>query len=334
GNNLIEAAEVLQENHYYPFGMEMQGGWLAEPGVEQRYGYNGKELNEEVGWHDYGARWYDAAVGRWANIDPLSEMMYSWSPYNYVYNNPISYIDPLGLSPYKYNWETQQYENSKGKKVNWETVYGSTRQTSTLDVFIYNDQNANTRLTTKNLVSFVNEVSSIMNKNGISENVNYTLLKDLTYVSSFASHRDKVLFLALTNRMFGTKEGATKLTPTGNIGFYSILETGREIFHTGVDVDKFRVGQGGATDPNFRGWWGSEIKNLAYAGAHELFHQLDIHSRMAIPGNMSSYPFNDGGHYNGNINILNSGGAPGTDDSRLMLPEGVRRRILEYLNYR
>ncbi|MBC6992551.1 RHS repeat-associated core domain-containing protein, partial [Lewinella lacunae] len=97
GNNLIEAAEVLQENHYYPFGMEMQGGWLAEPGVEQRYGYNGKELNEEVGWHDYGARWYDAAVGRWASVDPLAETISSYSTYSYTYNNPISFIDPTGM---------------------------------------------------------------------------------------------------------------------------------------------------------------------------------------------------------------------------------------------
>jgi|GEM_PF-859772 len=56
----------LQENHYYPFGME-QGGWTAPSSPENKYKYNGKELNDEfsLGLYDYGARWYDGSIGRW-----------------------------------------------------------------------------------------------------------------------------------------------------------------------------------------------------------------------------------------------------------------------------
>jgi RHS repeat-associated protein len=95
-------AEVMQESHYYPFGMQMEGmsysGLLS--GVEaNKYLYNGKELQDDLGldWYDYGARFYDAQLGRWHSKDPLSEEYYSLSPYNYVANSPINAVDPNGM---------------------------------------------------------------------------------------------------------------------------------------------------------------------------------------------------------------------------------------------
>ena len=67
----------------------------------QKFGFGGKELSEELGleWHDFGARNYDASLGRWMNIDPLADSFYEWSPYNFVYNSPLKFVDPTGMGP-------------------------------------------------------------------------------------------------------------------------------------------------------------------------------------------------------------------------------------------
>ena len=67
----------------------------------QPYKYNGKELDEKRGlnWYDYGARQYDAAIGRFMTVDPMAEKYHSVSTYTYCLNNPIYFIDKNGLEP-------------------------------------------------------------------------------------------------------------------------------------------------------------------------------------------------------------------------------------------
>ncbi|MFR1229081.1 RHS repeat domain-containing protein [Bacteroides uniformis] len=96
GNNRVvinQSGTVEETNHYYPFG-----GVFASSGNVQPYKYNGKELDAKKGlnWYDYGARHYDAALGRFTTVDPSAENYYSTSPFTYCLNNPLNYIDPLG----------------------------------------------------------------------------------------------------------------------------------------------------------------------------------------------------------------------------------------------
>lgn len=120
-DNVLEQNEIIEENHYYPFGLKHtayntnENQYIADEELntiilEQmpkfagdgnyNYKYNGKEYQDELGlnMYDYGARNYDPALGRWMNIDPLAEKYYQISPYVYVANNSLLFIDPTGMT--------------------------------------------------------------------------------------------------------------------------------------------------------------------------------------------------------------------------------------------
>jgi RHS repeat-associated protein len=91
---------VIQANEYYPFGLTFNS-YEKDNTFEQKQLYNGKELQTELnlGWYDYQARQYDAAIGRFLSIDPAAETMRRYSVYAYGFDNPIRYIDPDGSTP-------------------------------------------------------------------------------------------------------------------------------------------------------------------------------------------------------------------------------------------
>ncbi len=99
-NGVITTSEILEENNYYPFGLKHKGynTVVNSTSPALKYKFGGKEYQDELGlgWYDVTARNYDAALGRWMNLDLLSENHFDKSPYNYAINNPINVIDPDG----------------------------------------------------------------------------------------------------------------------------------------------------------------------------------------------------------------------------------------------
>jgi len=104
---------------YYPFGLRHTGYNTTKKTVKYKetnntkkevkqvlpdevkfkYKYNFKEYQDELGlnWYDYGARNYDAALGRFMNLDPLTEKYNTHSPYVYANNNPVLFKDINGM---------------------------------------------------------------------------------------------------------------------------------------------------------------------------------------------------------------------------------------------
>ena len=136
GNNRVvinQSGTVEETNHYYPFG-----GVFGTAGNTQPYKYNGKEFDTKKGlnWYDYGARHYDAALGRFTTNDRFAEKYYSMSPYQYGANSPVVNIDVNGdsITVLNYGYIRKQHmailiQNDAGEwqyfSVNGDNVYVS-----------------------------------------------------------------------------------------------------------------------------------------------------------------------------------------------------------------
>ena len=95
-------SEIVQEEHYFPFGMKMTGPWMGgAAGAKTKYQYNGIEYVDAFALNVNMApyRTLDPTIGRWWGVDPKAEHDWSGSPYGAMYNSPMVYNDPNGDCP-------------------------------------------------------------------------------------------------------------------------------------------------------------------------------------------------------------------------------------------
>jgi RHS repeat-associated protein len=95
-------ADVVTANDYYPGGMLMPGRTYSLANTNYRYGFNGKENDNDIGngAQDYGMRIYDGRLGKFLSVDPLTAKYPYLTPYQFASNSPISGVDMDGLEYY------------------------------------------------------------------------------------------------------------------------------------------------------------------------------------------------------------------------------------------
>ncbi len=200
-DNLITHDEILEENNFYPFGLKHtvyntnERQYINNDQINElililfprftgdgryNYKYNGKEYQDELGlnMYDYGARNYDPSIGRWMNIDPLTDVLSNLSPYNYVKNNPVKFIDPNGMI-----WLDQlEADKLKGNITN--KISSLNNEKSELNALL-NDENLSEKERSKILKSISNIDSRVKSLNtsisdidklGADENNTYDLV--------------------------------------------------------------------------------------------------------------------------------------------------------------
>jgi len=133
---------VISAQDYFPFGQEMGSDRSFNASSSYRYGFNGKEKDEDGEWgstthYDYGFRIYNPSIGRFLSVDPMTRGYPMLTPYQYASNSPIKLIDIDGLEG-----GSPPSENSKG----YDIKLGVIRAGHALNKTVYNALDAMGRL--------------------------------------------------------------------------------------------------------------------------------------------------------------------------------------------
>ena len=97
GLNSVKALTDISGNIIVNYDYDAWGNPVGTmPSIANPFTYTGREYDKETGMYYYRARYYDAKVGRFVSKDPIG-LAGGINLYSYVGNNPVNWIDPLGL---------------------------------------------------------------------------------------------------------------------------------------------------------------------------------------------------------------------------------------------
>jgi len=154
---LDNSKNVVSANDFDMWGYYLENRSYSTNNTKNKF--TGKERDTESNWDYFGARYYDARVGRWGQMDPYYNKYQSFTPYIYSFNNPIKYIDPDGKDAiievldnnkiritlnYVYIKYNTMYERSLNlKQVEWLKQFETNTEKSWSKEYIINGQKYN-----------------------------------------------------------------------------------------------------------------------------------------------------------------------------------------------
>jgi RHS repeat-associated protein len=218
----------------------------SDPGDTAKYSYSGKELDEGTELYYFNARYYDATIGRFINVDPVQDGT-NW--YVYCANNPLSFVDPTGLDEYEnvnipdnvnaiYMNEKQVVPMPGGKKENDENHVGALIKNSKGIWYYISKDGVNLPIKKEmfqrakpidELGDFNNDVNKFLNE-GIGKKYS-----DLITFNLSDEARDKMINKAqeIINNQFATNNDCADLM----YDIFSIKEAGVDITRPKVGID-------------------------------------------------------------------------------------------------
>ena len=93
------SGEIVNAQDYDAWGYILEG--RTHISDDSKFKFTGKERDEESEYDYFGARYYDARIGRWGQVEPLLDKYPGISPYVYSLDNPLRIIDPNGEDPFE-----------------------------------------------------------------------------------------------------------------------------------------------------------------------------------------------------------------------------------------